>query len=49
MIAVSSETCQGKDEVLARLDEILENIALYGPGSVRDEDDEEDEEEENAE
>ena len=49
VIAVSSETRQGKDEVLARLDEILENVALYGPGSGRDEDDEEDEEEENAE
>ena len=49
VIAVSSETRQGKDEVLAKLDEILENIALYGPGSGRDEDDEEDEEEENAE
>ena len=49
VIAVSSETRQGKDEVLARLDEILENVALYGPGSGRNEDDEEDEEEENAE
>ena len=49
VIAVSSETRQGKDEVLAKLDEILENVALYGSGAGRDEDDEEGEEEENAE
>ena len=39
VIAVSSQTRQGKEEVLAKLDEILNNIALYG--SVGNDEDEE--------
>ena len=30
VIAVSSETRQGKDEVLAKLDEIVKNVNEYG-------------------
>ena len=44
VIAVSSQTRQGKEEVLAKLDEILNNIALYG--SVGSDEDEEGENEE---
>ena len=40
VIAVSSQTRQGKDEVLAKLDEILNNIALYGSSTGENADEE---------
>ncbi len=50
VIAVSSQTRQGKEEVLAKLDEILNNIALYGSvGSDEDEELSDDEEGKNEE
>lgn len=50
VIAVSSQTRQGKEEVLAKLDEILNNIALYGSvGSDEDEKLSDDEEGKNEE
>lgn len=40
VIAVSSETRQGKEEVLSKLDEILQNIKLYGSSEAEGEEDE---------
>lgn len=40
VIAVSSETRQGKEEVLSKLDEILQNIQLYGSSEAEGEEDE---------
>ena len=40
VIAVSSETRQAKEEVLSKLDEILQNIKLYGSSEAEGEEDE---------